>query len=36
MRREVLGMNDVKRCSVKMSSVRISISLIFRIYYFKN
>lgn len=36
MRREVLGMNDVKRCSVKMSSVRISIYLIFSRYYFKN
>lgn len=31
-----MGMNDVKRCSVKMSSMRISIYLIFRIYYFKN
>lgn len=31
-----LGMNDVKRCSMKMNSVRISISLIFRRYYFKD
>lgn len=36
MRREVLGMNDVKRCSMKMNSVRISIYLIFSRYYFKN
>lgn len=36
VRREVLRMNDVKRCSMKMNSVRISIYLIFRRYYFKN
>lgn len=31
-----MRMNDVKRCSMKMNSVRISISLIFSRYYFKN
>ena len=31
-----MGMNDVKRCSVKMNSVRISIYLIFSRYYFKD
>lgn len=36
MRREVMRMNDVKRCSMKMNSVRISIYLIFSRYYFNN
>lgn len=36
VRREVLGMNGVRWCDVKMNSVRISISLIFSRYYFKN
>lgn len=31
-----MGMNDVKRCSMKMNSVIISIYLIFSRYYFKN
>lgn len=31
-----MGMNDVKRYNVKMNSMKISISLIFSRYYFKN
>lgn len=36
VKRAVWGMNDVRWCDVKMNSMRISISLIFSRYYFKN